>query len=339
MKEQIVTIIKKFWFVILVGCIFCSFAIYFAWDTNKDKIPGKSVGRQDIIFSAADVNYTADEYYDSLFNISNDGVKNGISQLYLLLEKTVAQQLDVTKEMKEEVKASAEAMASYYKSLYGTHYDSYMNMQLQMLGYEGVDELEEFLMDQTRLDQIIFEYLEKNDTLVDAVFTKYQPRVISHILVACDDPANPTDAEKAKMAEIKKALKDKEFGTVAAEYSDDTGTISTNGSLGLQLNNASLVTEFLNAAWKLENGKTSDWVKTEYGYHLIKIDETSQKKIMNDETYRATIISQILSDNTDLKKKIVWDKAEQLNVKFSDETILKEMKAYIGIKDETEDKE
>ena len=156
MKEQIVTIIKKFWFVILVGCIFCSFAIYFAWDTNKDKIPGKSVGGQDIIFSAADVNYTADEYYDSLFNISNDGVKNGISQLYLLLEKTVAQQLDVTKEMKEEVKASAEAMASYYKSLYGTHYDSYMNMQLQMLGYEGVDELEEFLMDQTRLDQIIF---------------------------------------------------------------------------------------------------------------------------------------------------------------------------------------
>ena len=60
---------------------------------------------------------------------------------------------------------------------------------------------------------------------------------------------------------------------------------------------------------------------------------------MKDETLRATIISQILSDNANLKKKIVWEKAESLNVKFSDETILKEMKAYIGIKDETEDKE
>lgn len=339
MKDQIVTIIKKFWFVILVGCIFCSFAVYFAWDTNKDKIPGKSVGGQDIIFSAADVNYTADEYYEAMFNTTSSEVKNGISQLYLLLEKTVAGQLDVTKEMKDEVKASAKAMEEYYKNLYGTYYDSYMNMQLQMLGYKGVDELEDFLMDQTRLDQIIYEYLENNDELVKSVFDKYQPRVISHILVACDDPANPTDAEKAKMAKVEKALKEKDFGSVAAEFSDDSGTIASNGSLGLQLNSANLTKEFLDAAWKLEEGKTSDWVKTEYGYHLIKVDKTNQKDIMKDETLRATIISQILSDNANLKKKIIWEKAESLNVKFSDETILKEMKAYIGIKDETEDKE
>ena len=339
MKEQIVTILKKFWFVILVGCIFCSFAIYFAWDTNKDKIPGKSVDGQDIIFSAADVNYTADEYYDSLFNNESNKVKDGISQLYLLMEKTVAKQIDITKEMKEQAKTSAESMEEYYKSLYGTQYDAYMNMQLQMLGYKGVDELEDFLLDQLCLDEIIFDYLNKNAELVDDVFEEMKPRVISHILVACDDPANPTDAEKAKMEKIEKALKNKDFGEVAAEYSDDTGTIQTKGSLGLQLNNASLVKEFLDAAWKLENGETSEWVKTTYGYHLIKIDETDKDKIMKNDTYKATIVSQILSDNANLKKKIVWDKAEQLKISFSDEEMLKEMKAYIGIEEEQEDKE
>lgn len=339
MKEQIVTILKKFWFVILVGCIFCSFAIYFAWDTNKDKIPGKSVNGQDIIFSAADINYTADEYYESLFNTENNGIKNGTSQLYLLLEKTVARQYDVTKEMKEQAKTSAASMAEYYKNLYGTYYDAYMNMQLQMLGYSGVDELEDFLLDQLCLDEIIYDYLEENTELVDTVFKETKPRVISHILVACDDPANPTDAEKEKMAAVEKALKDSDFATVATEYSDDTGTINTGGNLGLQLNTASLVKEFLDAAWKLENGETSDWVKTTYGYHLIKIDETDQTKIMEDDTYRATIVSTILSNNENLKKKIVWNKAEELNVKFADEEMLKEMKAYIGINDEQGDKE
>lgn len=337
MKEQIISIVKKFWFVILVGCIFCSFAIYFAWDTNKDKIPGKRVDGQDIIFSAAGTNYTADEYYESLFNAESSGVKSGIEQLYLLLEKTVAHQIDTTKEMKEEAKTTAESIETYYQSLYGSYYTSYMDMQMQMLGYEGVDELEEYLLDQLRLDEIIYDYIKENEDLVDTVFKETSPRVISHILVACDDPENPTDEEKAKMESIEKALKKDDFATVAAAYSDDTGTISTNGSLGLQLNTASLVQEFLDAAWKLDNKETSDWVKTEYGYHLIRIDETDQDAIMENEDYRSTIISEILNNNTDLKKKIIWEKANKLGLKFANDEIKNELMAYIGV--EQEDKE
>lgn len=338
MKEQITTIVKKFWFVILVGCIFCSFAIYFAWDTNKDKIPGKSVKGQDVIFTVADVNYTADEYYESLFNASNSNVKNGVAQLYLLMEKTVAHQLDATKEMKEEVKVTAQSMETYYQNLYGSKYETYMNTQLQMLGYESVDDIENFLLDQIKLDKIISSYIQENKELVNDVFKKSSPRVISHILVACSDPNNPTDAEKAKMEKIEKALKKSDFAEVAAQYSDDTGTIQTGGSLGLQLNDANLVAAFKSAAWKLENKKTSDWVKTEYGYHLIRVDETSQKAIMKNETYAATINSKILSDNANLKKKIVWEEANKLGIKFSNDELKKEMMDYIGVK-EQEDKE
>ena len=60
MKEQALDILKKFWFVMLVGIIFISFAVYFAWDTNKDKIPGKQVNGKDVIFSVDGYDYTAD---------------------------------------------------------------------------------------------------------------------------------------------------------------------------------------------------------------------------------------------------------------------------------------
>lgn len=332
MKEQVIEILKKFWFVILVGCIFMSFAIFFAWDTNKDKVPGKSVDGKDIIFSAADVDYTADDYYQSLFNLDSEGTKSGISLLYVLLEKNVADQLDSTDAMEKEVASTTENMVEYYKQQYAENYDLYMDSQLKAMGYENADDLEQFLLDQAKLDKIVTSYIKKNPELIKKVFTDESPRVISHILVKCADPENPTAEESAKMEEVKKALDDgTSFSKVAKKYTDDPGTKTTGGSLGLQLNSASLDENFKTTAWNLKNGEMSDWVKSAYGYHLILIDETSQKKIMKDDTYASTINSQILTNNANMKKQIIWKQAKKMGIKFSDKETKKELMEYIGV--------
>lgn len=42
-----IKILKKQWFVVLIALIFIGFAIFSVYDTNKGKLPGKSVDGKD----------------------------------------------------------------------------------------------------------------------------------------------------------------------------------------------------------------------------------------------------------------------------------------------------
>lgn len=339
MKEQALDILKKFWFVILVGLIFISFAIYFAWDTNKDKIPGKSVDGKDVIFSTDDYNYTADSYYKSLYNIESDGTKAGVAQLYTLLQKKIAATVDSDDEMEEQAEtAAANQMASWEQS--SSSYLPYYNNQLKAMGYSGgTDDLADYYLDILKLQKLNETYISKHLELFDEVYEKESPREISHILVKCADPENPTDAEKAKMEEVKAALDDgQKFTKVAQKYSDDTGTKDKGGRLGVQSNTSSLVEEFKTAAWGLKAGEMSDWVKTQFGYHLILVNNTDKEKLIEKESNLESITSLITNHYSNLSNEIVWETANELGLKFKDKDTKKELMKYIGI-EEKEDKE
>ena len=60
--------IKENWFVALVAAFFLIISVYFAYDQNKGKLPGKTVGGKQVVFSVDDKNFTADDYYDDLDN-------------------------------------------------------------------------------------------------------------------------------------------------------------------------------------------------------------------------------------------------------------------------------
>lgn len=83
-----------------------------------------------------------------------------------------------------------------------------------------------------------------------------------------------TKAEEA-LAEINKG--EKTFAEVAAEYSEDV-TATNGGELGY-FGKGEMVPEFEAAAFALENGGVSDIVVTQFGYHIIKVDE----KVMQGE--------------------------------------------------------
>ena len=85
-----------------------------------------------------------------------------------------------------------------------------------------------------------------------------------HILV-------PTEDEAKKVEERLKAGED--FGKLADELSKDPG--SKGGDLGWFTQDR-MVPEFAQAAFKLEPGKVSDPVKTQFGWHVIKVLEKRQ---------------------------------------------------------------
>lgn len=343
MKEQALDILKKFWFVILVGVVFISFAIYFAWDTNKDKIPGKTVDGKDVIFSTQDYDYTADSYYKSLYNTESNGTKAGIIQLYSLMQKEIADTVEADDTMKEEAKTTAEAQLQYWTESYSS-YLTYFDNQLKAMGYSGgTEDLEAYTLNMLKLKKLNEDYILDHLDLFDEIYEKDSPREVSHILVAFDDKDNPTETptekEQEKMDKIKKALDDgTKFANVAKKYSDDTGTKQDGGRLGVISKASSLVEAFKNAAMNLKSGEMSDWVKSEFGYHLILVSNTDKDKLLKKEANLESITTLITDKNQNLTNEIIWNTAKDLGLKFSDDKVKSELMKYIGI-EEKEDKE
>ena len=81
----------------------------------------------------------------------------------------------------------------------------------------------------------------------------------AHILVAKESQAKEV---------LDRLSKGESFGALAAEYSID-GTRKQGGDLGF-FGHGVMVREFEKAAFSLEKGQTSEIVKTQFGYHIIK---------------------------------------------------------------------
>jgi foldase protein PrsA len=82
----------------------------------------------------------------------------------------------------------------------------------------------------------------------------------SHILVK----------KQSEALEILEKIKNGEkFGKLARELSTDTGSGKKDGNLGY-FTKGMMVKPFEEAAFKLQIGETSEPIKTEFGYHIIK---------------------------------------------------------------------
>jgi peptidyl-prolyl cis-trans isomerase C len=89
-----------------------------------------------------------------------------------------------------------------------------------------------------------------------------------HILVDTEDEA------KAILAELKKGG---DFAAIAKQKSKDPGA-ANGGDLGY-FTQDQMVPEFARAAFKLESGQLSDPVKTQFGWHIIKVEEKRDRPI------------------------------------------------------------
>ena len=88
-----------------------------------------------------------------------------------------------------------------------------------------------------------------------------------HILVPTEDEA------KKILADLKKGAN---FETVAKEKSKDPGAAAQGGDLGY-FTKDQMVPEFADVAFKLQKGQLSDPVKSQFGWHIIKVEDKRSK--------------------------------------------------------------
>ncbi len=317
--------LKKQWAVFVVGVVFVAMILYVVVDTNKQKLPSKTVGNQDVVFSIADTNITADDLYDTMFSSG----KNGIGAIYQQLEKEVINQsVETTEDLTAEAQIQTDYVLSQYKSQYGDNYAEYLERELKAMGYETADDLLDYFIIYYKSQDFLKNYINEHlDEYASSYIEERTPCIVSHILIKMEDPENPTEEEKARMQEVDELLaKGTDFGEIAYEHSDD-GSASNNGVLGFADDHTSFVTSFLNMMLQTEEGEISEWFMSEYGYHRIYINSRNLDDFKEyDEFYSA-----LQNYDSKLSAKAIWNTAQQLGITFADEETQSQILAYMGL--------
>jgi len=136
----------------------------------------------------------------------------------------------------------------------------------------------EYFRDKILLDDLMLKEGAKADTpearkkLYDETVSKLAPETelhARHILVA-DEATAKQVAERAKKGE--------DFLALSKEFSKDPGSAADGGDLGW-FTKDKMVKEFSDAAFKLEPGQISDPVKSQFGWHIIKVEEKRTKPV------------------------------------------------------------
>lgn len=164
---------------------------------------------------------------------------------------------------------------------------------------QGLDATEDYknqleLARQAILIRALFENYRKTNPVSDAdVKAEYDKFVAAnggkeykarHILVETEDQA------KKIMADLKKGAK---FEDIAKKQSKDPGSGANGGDLDWA-NPANFVPEFSEAMIKLKKGETTPApIKTQFGWHIIRVDDIRQAQLPKMEDIKPQITQQL----------------------------------------------
>lgn len=131
-------------------------------------------------------------------------------------------------------------------------------------------------------------YYEQNK----ARFGTPEERRASHILITAATSAPAAERDKARaratelLAEVRKAPAT--FAAVARKNSQDPGSAEKGGDLGFVARGA-MVKPFEDAMFALKKGDISDVVESEFGFHVIHLDDIKPSVVQPFEQVRTTI--------------------------------------------------
>jgi peptidyl-prolyl cis-trans isomerase D len=119
----------------------------------------------------------------------------------------------------------------------------------------------------------------------------------SHILIKLDQDASVelTDNGKEKALSVLKMAKEgKDFAELAKQYSDDPGG-KNGGHLGAFKRDA-MVEPFGEKAFSMNPGEISDPVRTQFGWHIIKVEKVNEASTLTFEQARPKIVKKLTDE-------------------------------------------
>ncbi|HLW23976.1 MAG TPA: SurA N-terminal domain-containing protein [Steroidobacteraceae bacterium] len=191
------------------------------------------------------------------------------------------------------------------KAYYEAHKADYMTPETVNLRYVEVNLNE--LAAQVPIDEAkVRAYYEEQKAKTPEQFMQPEKRHLAHILLQVSDSKEDAAVKAKAEALAKRAKEGEDFAKLAQANSQDPGSAGKGGDLGWAERKA-YVAEFANAAFSMKDGEISAPIKTQFGYHIIKVEgiqppstktfEEARAELEND--YRRTEAERLFNDAQD----------------------------------------
>jgi peptidyl-prolyl cis-trans isomerase D len=152
-------------------------------------------------------------------------------------------------------------------------------------------------------EQEVRAYFDENPKL----YQTDEERRARHILIAVD--GDELQAENLAKDMRRRLVAGESLEVLAAEYSDDSGSASNGGDLGW-VGPGIFASEFDDSLFALAQGELSEPVRTEFGFHIIRLEEIREG---TQQTY-AEVRNELLEEQRKQKgEEIFYSRAELLD--------------------------
>ena len=172
------------------------------------------------------------------------------------------------------------AVQAYYKE----HLAQYMRPESVDMQYAEL-RLEALAAQQEVSDADLHAAYEKEKSRLEVP----EKRHARHILVTGKDDAAALALAQQVLSQAKSG---KDFGALAKQYSQDPGSAQNGGDLGWA-ERSTFVKPFADALFGMSAGEITGPVKTQYGYHIIRLDEIQRGKSKSFEEARTELEAQV----------------------------------------------
>jgi len=205
-------------------------------------------------------------------------------------------------------------------SFYDANEDQYQTEELAQLSFISLstDGLKKGLsVDQKTIQNEYDLYLEN--------FDNSTKRSVSHIMINVDESRNFEEAGVLALNIKQRINQGENFKDLVAEFSDDAGTLSSGGDLGVS-DGSVFPSEFEEMLLTLKKGQVSEPVQLEESIHLLKLTQVQKPTPETFEEKSLSIEEDLLEDSAFAEYENLIDQAMDLTFTFNDlESIAEEL--------------
>lgn len=252
-------------------------------------------------------------------------VRSGIEDTGFALPAEVSEQRRLAEQHRDiryvrkavaEVGAAHSVSEQEISEWYEANQASFMRPEMLRLSYLLVDPAAADASIEITDEQIDAEY-EVRRAAMEQVAARAERRRAAHLLVSINDDRSQALAEQ-RIASLQDRLNmGEDFAALAKEASDDASTASAGGELG-PVGRGDLPESMEQALFALSQGEVSAPVRTDSGYHLVKLLAVQSRELPTMSDSRDDIVRDLRRRAAEVKTIEMADRLEELAFQHSD---------------------